>query len=100
MLNKIEICLTENLELNKKLDIISAGDFNFPLRIVDWVSGDEGLFADYVEGASDEKQGFQLLMDITNEYSVDQIDEKPTTENNILNLQRTLLFSSHVAYQR
>ena len=86
VLNKIEIYLTDNLELNKNLDIILAGDFNFPRRIVDWVSSDEGLFADYVEGESDEKQGFKLLLDLANEHSLDQIVDKPTRESNILDL--------------
>ena len=66
--------------------MILAGDFNLPPRIVKWVYSDEGLFANYVEGESDEKQGFHLLMDLTNEYSLDQIVDKPTRENNILDL--------------
>ena len=61
---------------------------NFPPRIVNWISSDEGLFADCVEVESNEKQGFQLLMDLTNEYSLDQIVDKPTREreSNILDL--------------
>ena len=86
MLNKIEIYLTDNLELNKNMDTILAGDFNFPPRIVDWVPSDEGLFADYVEGESDEKQGFQLLLNLANDHSLDQIVDKPTRESNILDL--------------
>ena len=53
---------------------------NFPPRIVNWISSDEGLFADCVEVESDEKQDFRLLMDLTNEYSLDQIVDKPTRE--------------------
>ena len=92
VLNKIETYLTNNLELNKNLDTILAGDFNFPPRIVNWVSSDEGLFADYIEGESDEKHGFQLLLDLTNEYSLDEIVNKPTRESNILDKRQPYYF--------
>ena len=67
-------------------NIILSGGFNFPPRIINWVSSDEGLFADYVEGESDEKQGFQLFLDLANEYSLDRIVDKPTRGSNILDL--------------
>ena len=65
MLNKINTIVTENLETNKTLDIISVGDFNFPCRIMNWESSNERLFADYVEGEYGQKQDFQLALDFT-----------------------------------
>ena len=44
------------------------------------------LSANYHEGNTDEKQYFQHLLDLANEYSLIQIVDKPTRETSILDL--------------
>ena len=41
-------------------NVVVTGDFNFPERIVKWISSDEGIFADASEGIMSEKVAFQI----------------------------------------
>ena len=87
MLDKIKTYFTDNIELNKNLDMILAGHFKFPPRFLNWVFTIQCIFADYVEGESDEtEQSFQLLLHINSEFSLDEIVHKQTREINILDL--------------
>ena len=45
-----------------------------------------GVFGKYSEGENDEKQALQLLMELTNDYSLTQMVDKPTREKNIQDL--------------
>ena len=87
MLDKIKTYFTDNIELNKNLDMILAGHFKFPPRFLNWVFTIQCIFTDYVEGESDEtEQSFQLLLHINSEFSLDEIVHKQTREINILDL--------------
>ena len=66
--------------------ITLAGDFNFPLRVVEWIKSDAGIFADAKEGTTDEKAAFQVLSDLAIDFNLEQLVDKNTRETNILDL--------------
>ena len=71
--------------------VIFMGDFNFPDRIVKWdktMTG-FGLTADYSEGESQEKKAFELLLNLSEDFDLDQIVDKPTHKENTLDLAFT-----------
>ena len=67
-------------------NLILAGDLNFPPRIVLWVNSDSGIFADQKEGYSNEKIAFKMFMDMINNFNLEQLVDKPTRENALLDL--------------
>ena len=91
-INKVQEYLKQNYE-KSNLDIHLMGDFNFPPNIVTWVKSDNGLIASYIEGGSDKKMAFETLITITEESALEQIIDKPTRKNNILDL----LFTNNAA---
>ena len=83
MLNELQKYLKDR---ENNYDIALTGDFNFNPTVVTWVKSADGLFPDIRTGSTEEKLGFQLLYDIMNEYRLEQLVDKPTRENNILDL--------------
>ena len=63
-----------------------AGDFNFPDRIVEWIPSNDGVFAVAKEGVTDEKMAFQILQELAIDFGLEQLVDKPTRENAILDL--------------
>ena len=86
IVRKIEHYLDHADRCNKPLGINIMGDFNFPPRVVEWINSDYGTFPNQKTGDSDEKHAFQLLVDLMHHYGLFQIINKPTRENNILDL--------------
>ena len=45
ILTKVRHYLNQKVNSNSNLSVIMSGDFNFPLRIVNWVKSEDGIFA-------------------------------------------------------
>ena len=88
VINKIEHYLQENSKKGEKqLDVTLMGDFNFPPGILKWEKSQQGLYPVVKPGKTDDqKEACRLLIDLVNEYSLFQIVDKPTRNNNILDL--------------
>ena len=78
IISKVQKYLHELTIKGTDLSIILTGDFNFPERVVSWISSEEGVIADAKEGSSEEKTAFKLLMDLANDYKLEQLVDKPT----------------------
>ena len=87
-LEKVEkyLIMNEKKE-DKQLDIMLMGDFNFPPNIVTWEKSKHGLFPVVKPGeAGGQKEACRLLVDLMNRFSLTQIVDKPTRNNNTLDL--------------
>ena len=85
-LNHIRSYLSNHAEELDQTHITLMGDFNFPKKIVNWKDTDLGLVADYTEGESIQKKAFDLLIQLTEEYQMEQLVSQPTRGKNVLDL--------------
>ena len=83
VLNKIRQHLSSASNIH---DLLLCGDFNFPPTVVNWIDSDEGIIAHAMPGQTDQKTAFELLIELTNEYGLQQQVSKPTRKENILDL--------------
>ena len=88
---KIQDCLRQNNERERKMEVLLMGDFNFTDEEVTWVTLDDeenGISAIASEGDTHEKAAFNTLLNLTEDFSLSQIVDKPTfiRGNNILDL--------------
>ena len=72
-LKHIQDYLQMNYDLENSMEIILMGDFNFTQDEVKWISSEEGLIPNYNEGITPEKQGFSMLLSLTEDFSLNQI---------------------------
>ena len=86
VLGKARKHLSEWTERQRGGNILLMGDFNFPRDIVMWEKIDSGTVPNYQDGLTEEKRAFQLLLDLTEEFDLEQIVDKPTRGRNILDL--------------
>ena len=85
-LSHIRQYLSEKAEELEQTHITLMGDFNFPKKIVNWRESDLGLVADFTEGEDIQKKAFDLLIQLTDEYQMEQLVSQPTRGRNILDL--------------
>ena len=92
-LNQFKIILNKIKEILDKLEkpdptILLSGDFNFPF--VKWKRTSDNScswkYIPYANATSDEKDQFEMLMDICNYQCMLQIIEEPTRNQNVLDL--------------
>ena len=76
----------DNADELKDTHISLMGDFNFPKNIVEWKDSQHGLIADYSPGISIQKRAFEHLLELTEEYQLEQVVNQPTRGKNILDL--------------
>ena len=65
----------------KPNNIILAGDFNFNNKIVTWGKSDRGLAANYEHGTTELHRGFSLLLDLVEDFNLEQTVDKLTRKS-------------------
>ena len=75
-------------------NVILAGDFNFRKEHVTWDHSANGLVPHYEQGACKHKRGVSLLLDLAEEFDLEQLVGKNTRKNQLLDL----VFSSRAAW--
>ena len=70
----------------KDYNVVVSGDFNFPEHVVEWNISKEGVFPNQKVGSSDEKIAFGLLLDLCDEFGLEQLVDKKTRGHAILDL--------------
>ena len=83
---RIQKYLRDNEEALRGKHIMLMGDFNFPKKIVQWKESKMGLVPDFQQGKDIQKQAFEQLLTLTEEYQMEQIVNQPTRGKNILDL--------------
>ena len=83
--------LRNNRDKEENMEILFMGDFNFTKAVVQWVKSDDSLIPNYNEGITPEKQGFNTLLNITEDFDLKQVVNKPTHGDNTLATQRKWL---------
>ena len=78
--------LKKTSEEKPEQKLLLLGDFNFPSNIVLWEKTNEGVFPNPSSSNTPLKRCYDLLERITEQEGMEQIVEKPTRENNILDL--------------
>ena len=75
--------------MKENVKIRLTGDFNFPPREVKWVNNEEGFLPNIKLDNKPEKVALNLLLDLTNNFSLEQIGSRNTREENTLDLAFT-----------
>ena len=86
ILGKARTYLTTRQVSGNEGTILLTGDFNFNSAVVNWEKSDHGLLPNFTEGASDQYRGFQLLLDLVEEFALEQMVDKPTRKKEVLDL--------------
>ena len=81
VLDRVQQYLTQR-EDEENVRIILKGDFNLPLRVVEWFNSEEGVLSNIKPGSTPEKVALSLLLGLTNNFSIEQILTKGTREEN------------------
>ena len=93
---------------NENKTKIICGDFNFPPQIVEWYKYDEILYDQITVGHSkgetfEKRESYTKLKEMAHDFYLQQLVDKPTRGNNILDLVYTndedLLTNCHVDHR-
>ena len=80
-LNQLDLAVNDIINKNKDKTILLSGDFN--LGSINWETHE------FITGCNGNKEQHEKLLEISNEHHLEQIQLKPSRENNILDLMFT-----------
>ena len=85
-MKKVQEYLSSNQEREVAMEVLLVGDFNFNPDEVSWEKTTEGILPVRKEGKTSEKRALNTLLDISEDFGLHQVVDKPTREQNILDL--------------